>query len=116
MTEPRFDPLQTYKEYPVDEMRRRAAGFRADGFVEGFADADPTSGPGPTPKNPLSWQYFELHQLRSAALGTGPTGSLRLRSSATWTPNGHWSVTGNLRLRNAVNRFFGSARRGARLN
>jgi nitroreductase len=30
MSEPRFVPLTTYREYPPDEMRRRAAGFADD--------------------------------------------------------------------------------------
>ena len=30
MESPRFIPLTTYREYPVEEMRRRAASFRAD--------------------------------------------------------------------------------------
>ncbi len=30
MSLPRFEPLKTFKEYPVDEMRERAAAFRVD--------------------------------------------------------------------------------------
>ena len=30
MSQPTFDPLTTYREYPTDEMERRAAAFRAD--------------------------------------------------------------------------------------
>ena len=30
MSEARFEPLETYREYPVDEMRRRARSFRDD--------------------------------------------------------------------------------------
>ncbi|MDA1330504.1 MAG: nitroreductase family protein [Chloroflexi bacterium] len=29
-TKPQFDPLSTYEEYPIDEMRRRSAEFYAD--------------------------------------------------------------------------------------
>jgi hypothetical protein len=87
----------------VNGALRAFAGFRGDGYVIGFADTDPAVPPGPTPKSPLSLQYYQLHDLRVADVTNAPTGTLKVRSNARWSPKGKWALSGNLRYQDSEN-------------
>jgi hypothetical protein len=57
----------------------------------------------PSPKSPISLQYYQLHELRVADLSSNPSGLLKFRSNATYMPGGKWSLGGNLRFSSAEN-------------
>jgi hypothetical protein len=72
-----------------------------DGGLRAYSEEPP--GIAPSPKSPLSLQYFELQALRVANLSSVPTDELRFRSQATWSPKGKWALSGNVRYRDAEN-------------
>ena len=81
----------------VDGGRRAFAGY-----------ADPPAnttvlGTAPSPKSPLSLQYYQLQALRVANLTAMPAQELRFRSYATWSPSAVWAINGNVRYRAAEN-------------
>lgn len=75
--------------------------INVDGGLRAYSE-DPV-GIAPSPKSPLSLQYFELQALRVANLSSVPTDELRFRSQATWSPKGKWALSGNVRYRDAEN-------------
>jgi hypothetical protein len=72
-----------------------------NGGLRAYSEDPP--GIAPSPKSPLSLQYFELQALRVANLSSVPTDELRFRSQATWSPKGNWALSGNVRYRDAEN-------------
>lgn len=81
-----------------------------DGAMREYvAFIDPVSGglvgqPSPaSPKNPVSYQYFELQQFRVANVSNVPTDEMKFRSQATWSPKPNISLSGNVRHRDAEN-------------
>ena len=83
MESPRFIPLTTYREYPVEEMRRRAASLRADlqrrRTVRQFADR-------PVPRDVIEQCLL--------AAGTAPSGA----NLQPW----HFVVVGDPALKRAI--------------
>ena len=83
MEAPRFSPLTTYREYPVEEMRRRAASLRADlqrrRTVRQFADR-------PVPRDVIEQCLL--------AAGTAPSGA----NLQPW----HFVVVGDLALKRRI--------------
>ena len=69
-------------------------GFREPGVVNGNA---------PSPKSPLSYQYYQLQALRVANVTNVPSQYIKLRSNANWSPKGTWALSGNFRYKDAEN-------------
>jgi hypothetical protein len=78
----------------VGGVLRAFDGFREPGVVNGNA---------PSPKSPLSYQYYQLQALRVANVTNVPSQYLRIRSNANWSPKGTWALSGNVRYRDAEN-------------
>lgn len=64
---------------------------------------DPAFGPAPSPKDPASLQYYQLHALRMADVSSVPSGELRYRGTGTWMPSARAALSANVRYMDGEN-------------